>query len=175
MSAPTRRSFCACLALGAPPLTAARAEPGEPAGWRLPPLTLPNLFEGQAPLRLQALRGRVHLLNLWASWCAPCRQEHPLLVALAQQRPELVMVGINHRDRREAAQRWLVELGNPFARVGHDPEGRARPALRLLGLPETLVLDAQGAVRLKHIGPLTDAVLRDKVAPLLDALAGPSR
>jgi len=172
MPAPTRRSFCACLGLGAWPLAGATAEP---TARRLPPLALPSLFEGQAPLRLQALRGRVHLLNVWASWCAPCRQEHPWLVALAQQRPDVAMVGINHRDRRDAALRWLAELGNPFTQVGFDPEGRARPALRLLGLPETLVVDAQGAVRLKHIGPLTEAVLRDKVAPLLDALASPAR
>jgi cytochrome c biogenesis protein CcmG/thiol:disulfide interchange protein DsbE len=147
-----------------------QADATEAVHRRLPPLVLPPLVEGQPPLRLQALRGRVHLVNVWASWCAPCRLEHPLLVDLARRRPELAIVGINHKDERGAAQRWLAELGDPFAQIGHDPEGRAGPALRLMGLPETLLVDRQGVVRLKHIGPLTEAAIRDKVEPLLDVL-----
>jgi cytochrome c biogenesis protein CcmG/thiol:disulfide interchange protein DsbE len=79
-------------------------------------------------------------------------------------------VGINFKDQRPAALRWLEELGNPFAAVGFDPQGRAGPALRLIGLPETLVVDRQGLIRLKHIGPLTEAAMQHKVEPLLDAL-----
>ncbi len=136
----------------------------------MPNLTLPALLPGQVPVRLQALRGQVHVINLWASWCAPCRLEHPLLVDLKRRRPQLRLVGINFKDQRPAALRWLEELGNPFAAIGFDPQGRAGPALRLIGLPETLVVDRQGLIRLKHIGPLTEAAMQHKVEPLLDAL-----
>jgi cytochrome c biogenesis protein CcmG/thiol:disulfide interchange protein DsbE len=162
-----RRTVTAALAAAAlpPAVVAASAE-----GWPLPRLRLPALTPGAPELRLDALRGRQHVINVWASWCAPCRLEHPLLVDLARRHPEVVFVGINHRDARDDALRWLAELGNPFRLVAHDPEGRAARLLKVIGPPQTLLVDRQGLVQHRHLGPLTPEALRDRLEPLLAAL-----
>jgi cytochrome c biogenesis protein CcmG, thiol:disulfide interchange protein DsbE len=100
------------------------------------------------------LKGRITIVNVWASWCAPCRQEHPLLMALAKD-PAIRLVGINYKDNPENARRFLGALGNPFAAVGADPNGRAAIDWGVYGVPETFVIGPDGTIRHKQIGPLT--------------------
>jgi cytochrome c biogenesis protein CcmG/thiol:disulfide interchange protein DsbE len=99
------------------------------------------------------LKGRVTVVNVWASWCVPCRQEHPALVELAKN-PAIRVVGINYKDNPENARRFLGSLGNPFAAVGIDPNGRAAIDWGVYGVPETFVIGPDGTIRHKHIGPL---------------------
>jgi len=100
------------------------------------------------------LKGKVTVVNVWASWCAPCRQEHPLLVELAKD-PSIRVVGINQKDNPDNARRFLGTLGNPFAAVGVDPKGRASIDWGVYGVPETFIVGPDGTIRHKHIGPLT--------------------
>ena len=100
------------------------------------------------------LKGRVTVVNVWASWCGPCRQEHPLLVDLAGD-PSVRLVGINQRDDPDNARRFLGTLGNPYAAVGVDPNGRASIDWGVYGVPETFIVGPDGTIRHKHIGPLT--------------------
>jgi cytochrome c biogenesis protein CcmG/thiol:disulfide interchange protein DsbE len=99
------------------------------------------------------LKGRVTVVNVWASWCVPCRQEHPALVELAKN-PGVRVVGINYKDNPENARRFLGSLGNPFAAVGMDPNGRAAINWGVYGVPETFAVGSDGTIRHKHIGPL---------------------
>ena len=100
------------------------------------------------------LKGRVTVVNVWASWCVPCRQEHPALVELAKN-PAVRVVGINYKDNPENARRFLGSLGNPFAAIGIDPNGRAAIDWGVYGVPETFVIGPDGTIRHKQIGPLT--------------------
>jgi cytochrome c biogenesis protein CcmG/thiol:disulfide interchange protein DsbE len=100
------------------------------------------------------LKGRVTIVNVFASWCAPCRQEHPLLVELAKD-PSVRLVGINQRDNPDNARRFLGALGNPYSAVGVDPNGRASIDWGVYGVPETFIVGPDGMIRHKHIGPLT--------------------
>jgi cytochrome c biogenesis protein CcmG/thiol:disulfide interchange protein DsbE len=119
----------------------------------VPGLDVPGF--GTADLK----NGKVAVVNVWASWCAPCRIEHPLLVELAK-RADITLIGINYKDEPENAVRFLGTLGQPFAAVGMDRDGRAAVDWGVYGVPETFVVDGQGVIRYKHIGPLTpEAVL----------------
>lgn len=100
------------------------------------------------------LKGRVTVVNVWASWCAPCRQEHPLLMELAKD-PSIRLVGINQKDNPDNARRFLGTLGNPFAAVGTDSNGRVSIDWGVYGVPETFIVGPDGTIRHKHIGPLT--------------------
>jgi cytochrome c biogenesis protein CcmG/thiol:disulfide interchange protein DsbE len=111
------------------------------------------------------LKGRTTVVNVWASWCAPCRQEHPLLVELARD-PSIRVVGINYKDNPENARRFLGALGNPFAAVGVDPNGRTSIDWGVYGVPETFIIGPDGRIRYKHIGPLTPETLPEFKARL---------
>ncbi len=140
---------------------------GKPA----PAFNLPQLQAGQPPFDPAQMKGQVWLLNVWASWCAPCREEHPLLVEAARQ--QLVpLVGLNYKDDGRAAEDWLRKLGNPYQAIAVDRDGRVAIDYGVYGVPETFVIDRDGIVRLKHIGALTPAVWRDTVLPLLEKLKG---
>lgn len=117
---------------------------------------LPGLSQAGQPvpgLSEADLKGRVTVVNVWASWCGPCRQEHPALVELAKN-PTIQVVGINYKDNPENARRFLGALGNPFAAVGTDPSGRAAIDWGVYGVPETFVVGPDATIRHKHIGPL---------------------
>jgi cytochrome c biogenesis protein CcmG/thiol:disulfide interchange protein DsbE len=114
------------------------------------------------------LPGRVSLVNVFASWCAPCRAEHKVLNALAKSQ-RVPIYGINYKDRTEAARAWLAELGNPYTRIGAD-SGRVGIEWGVYGVPETFVVDRQGRIRYKHVGPLTQADLDRKILPLIAKL-----
>ncbi|WP_155773958.1 DsbE family thiol:disulfide interchange protein [Rhodovulum sp. MB263] len=134
---------------------------GKPA----PALVLSDLA-GQGPFDAAALAdGKVKLVNFWASWCAPCRQEHPELEALAGA--GVTIYGINYKDDPAKAMRFLDELGNPFAALGADRSGRTAIEWGVYGVPETFVLDGDGTVRLRHPGPLTPAIVEAEIRPLL--------
>jgi cytochrome c biogenesis protein CcmG, thiol:disulfide interchange protein DsbE len=105
-------------------------------------------------LSSEDLKGRTTIVNVWASWCAPCRQEHPLLMELARD-PTIRVVGINYKDNPENARRFLGALGNPFTAVGVDPNGRTAIDWGVYGVPETFVIAPDGTIRHKQIGPLT--------------------
>ena len=115
------------------------------------------------------LEGRVSLVNVFASWCAPCRVEHPLFVELSGA-PGLQLVGINYKDSPEAALRFLTSLGNPYDRVGVDPDGRNAIDWGVYGVPETFLIDRDGEIVDKHVGPLTMQALRGGFGDRLRAL-----
>lgn len=143
------------------------------------PDVLPSAFVGQeapavdlAPLGDKSnltdatLRdGKVKIVNFWASWCAPCRVEHPNLARLAAE--GLPIYGVNYKDKPEAALRFLAELGDPFTAVGADESGRMGINWGLYGVPETFVIDGQGRVVLRFPGPLTERVIESDIRPAL--------
>lgn len=114
-------------------------------------------------------KGEVTLVNVWASWCVPCRAEHPLLMKLAK-REDLRVVGINYKDDPEDARRFLITLGVPFAALGSDPDGRAAVDWGVYGVPESFLVDGEGVIRLKWIGPLTGEALENDIIPKIAAI-----
>ena len=144
---------------------------GKPA----PQLTLealPGLVaRGQSVPGLAAgdlTQGRVSVVNFWASWCAPCIQEHPVLVEL-KRRTDVDLFGINYKDQTEAARRFLGRYGNPFTAVGVDGNGRAAIDWGVYGMPETFVVDGQGRIVYKHVGPISERDLDAKLIPAIEA------
>lgn len=117
----------------------------------------------------KSLAGKVWILNVWASWCAPCRIEHPLFNELAAQKL-VPIVGLNYKDMTDNARKWLAELGNPYDISVIDFDGRVGIDFGVYGVPETFVIDRQGVIRYKHIGPVTPEALRDKIVPLVRKL-----
>lgn len=108
-------------------------------------------------------KGKITVVNVWASWCAPCRIEHPLLSELAR-RPDIQLFGMNYKDEPENAVRFLNTLGEPFAVVGMDRDGRTAVDWGVYGVPETFIVDGQGMIRFKHIGPLTAESIEGEMA-----------
>ena len=137
---------------------------GKPA----PAFSLPRLDAPAQMLSSQEMRGKVWVLNVWASWCGPCRQEHPLIAELAKSGTPVY--GLNYKDKPADAIAWLAELGNPYAATVSDVEGLVGIEFGVYGVPETFVIDRAGVIRLKHIGPMTPEALRDRVLPLLRKL-----
>jgi cytochrome c biogenesis protein CcmG, thiol:disulfide interchange protein DsbE len=134
-----------------------------------PAFDLAQLHDPQLRLAREDMRGRVWLLNVWASWCGACREEHPLLVALARQQV-VPILGLNYKDQRPDALGWLQRWGNPYERSLSDVDGRVGIDYGVYGVPETFVIDRQGVIRFKQIGPLTDEVLRRQILPLVREL-----
>ncbi|WP_108261898.1 DsbE family thiol:disulfide interchange protein [Mangrovicoccus ximenensis] len=114
--------------------------------------------------------GQVKLVNFWASWCAPCRVEHPNLEALAAE--GLTIYGINYKDQPQKALAFLQELGNPYAAVAADDSGRAGIDWGIYGVPETFVIDGEGTVILRFPGPVTERVIEETIRPALAQAAG---
>jgi cytochrome c biogenesis protein CcmG, thiol:disulfide interchange protein DsbE len=112
--------------------------------------------------------GQVSVVNFWASWCVPCVQEHPLLVAL-KERTGVKLYGINYKDQAGAARRFLGRYGNPFAAVGVDGDGRAAIDWGVYGMPETFVIDGKGRIAYKHVGPISAETLESKIIPAIKA------
>jgi cytochrome c biogenesis protein CcmG/thiol:disulfide interchange protein DsbE len=132
--------------------------PSALVGQQVPAETFPALLNDMPGVDPARLTGQVSLVNVFASWCAPCRVEHPKLMELSR-RPELQIVGLNYKDRVPAARSFLVELGNPYDAVGVDPEGRKSIEWGVYGVPETFIVDAEGVIRGKHVGPITDETM----------------
>ncbi len=140
---------------------------GKPA----PAFDLPQLHDADQRLTQDMLRGRPVLLNVWASWCVECRHEHGLLVQLATKH-NVPIYGLNYKDARADALRWLEEFGNPYVISAADMDGKVGIDYGVYGVPETFVLDAGGIIRYKHIGALTEQVVRETILPLLGSGTG---
>jgi cytochrome c biogenesis protein CcmG/thiol:disulfide interchange protein DsbE len=138
---------------------------GRPA----PFFSAPRLDDPRHFIRREDLLGRVWVLNVWASWCEACREEHGTLMDFARGRLA-PLYGLDYKDTRPEGQAWLARAGNPYEASLFDPDGRIGIDFGVYGVPETFVIDAKGVVRFKHTGPLTPTVVRDKLEPLLKEL-----
>jgi cytochrome c biogenesis protein CcmG/thiol:disulfide interchange protein DsbE len=134
-----------------------------------PEFRLEQLHEPQRAFTPADMRGKVWLLNVWASWCASCRIEHPLLVDMARSNA-VTIVGLNYKDKREDAKAWLGKFGDPYAVSAWDIEGRVGIDYGVYGAPETFLIDKQGVIRYKQIGPITPEALEKKIMPLIRKL-----
>lgn len=138
---------------------------GKPA----PQFTLPVLHQPAKQFSSQEMHGKVWLLNVWASWCVSCREEHPLLMALARQ--NIVPVyGIDYKDKPEDGKAWLAQGGDPYVLSVSDMEGRVGIDYGVYGVPETYVIDKQGIIQYKQIGPVTEQSLQETILPLVARL-----
>lgn len=135
----------------------------------VPDFDLPPLFDAQNGVASADLKGEVRLVNFFASWCVPCRAEHPLLTDLAASGAVPVW-GLNYKDKPAAAKAWLEELGNSYGRIGVDADGRAAIDWGVYGVPETYVIDREGRIRYRHVGPITPAVRDEVLMPLVQSL-----
>lgn len=135
----------------------------------VPTFSLQTLDEPSRLLSSADMRGQVWLLNVWASWCGGCREEHPTLVEFAQTRA-VPIVGLNYKDQPDDARRWLDRLGNPYIASVSDLDGRTGIEFGVYGVPETFVIDKAGVIRHKQIGPITPDILRDTILPLVKKL-----
>ena len=134
-----------------------------------PEFTLPPLLDTMPGLATSDLKGQVALVNVFASWCAPCRVEHPVFLRLKEE-GRVAIYGINYKDKPEDATAWLQRLGNPYTRIGADREGRAAIEWGVYGVPETFVIDREGRIRYRHVGPVQPRDLDEKILPLLAEL-----
>lgn len=146
-----------------------RELPSAMVGKPAPALRLPVLAPPGQTLGAADLRGKVWLLNVWASWCTACRTEHPVLVDFAGK-SAVPLVGLNYKDQPDAARDWLRRMGDPYLTSLVDADGRAGIDLGVYGVPETYVIDRAGVVRFRQVGPITPQVLERKILPLLRTL-----
>ena len=154
-----------------------REVPSPLVGKPAPAFTLPRLATNAGDVKTFSpadMRGRVWLLNVWASWCAACREEHPVLVELAKS-GVVTIVGLNYKDEPEAARAWLARFGNPYVTSAADRDGKVGIDYGVYGVPETYLIDAEGVIRFKQIGPVTPRIVEERIRPLLQAPAqGPA-
>lgn len=140
---------------------------GKPA----PMFSLSQLHMPDSSFSPSDMRGQVWLLNVWASWCVSCRQEHPVLLELSKHNIAPI-IGLDYKDAREPAKAWLAEHGDPYRLSIWDRDGKIGIDYGVYGVPETFVIDKAGIVRMKHIGPLTQTVVSEKIIPLVKELNG---
>ncbi len=138
-----------------------------------PAFSAPKLTDPAVKLSPMDMKGKVWLLNVWASWCVSCRAEHPVLNQMAQQQTA-VIIGLNYKDDPEAAKKWLETLGNPYSDSVMDGDGRIGIDWGVYGVPETFVMDKQGVVRYKHTGPVTEDDVKTIFLPLISKLQAES-
>jgi cytochrome c biogenesis protein CcmG/thiol:disulfide interchange protein DsbE len=138
---------------------------GKPA----PGFALPQLGAASAKFSPADMKGKVWMLNVWASWCVSCREEHPLLVEFSRNGTTPIY-GLDYKDQPADAERWLQQFGNPYALSVADADGRVGIDYGVYGVPETYVIDKQGVIRYKQIGPVTPEILSYKIQPLLAEL-----
>lgn len=138
-------------------------------GKAFPAFSLPSLTDQQQVLDRSALVGQPALVNVWATWCISCRVEHPVLNQLAQAGVRII--GLNYKDHRGKALRWLQDLGDPYEFNIYDQEGRLGLDLGVYGAPETYLVDKSGQIRYKHVGVVDFAVWRNTLAPLYEELS----
>ncbi|HEY0376367.1 MAG TPA: DsbE family thiol:disulfide interchange protein [Pyrinomonadaceae bacterium] len=134
-----------------------------------PAFNLPQLADPQRSFKSEEMRGKVWLLNVWASWCEACRDEHPVLLELARSRV-VPIYGLNYKDERRDALNWLEEFGDPYTMILVDADGRVGIDYGVYGVPETFVIDRNGVIRYKQIGPVTEEALKNRIIPLVKEL-----
>ena len=140
---------------------------GKPA----PVFALTRLDDADKTIRREDMLGKVWMLNVWASWCGACRDEHPHLLAFAK-RKQLPILGLNYKDTRTDGMAWLARFGDPYDTSLFDPDGRVGIDFGVYGVPETFIIDKLGVVRFKQIGPVTPTVIETRIVPLLKELHG---
>ena len=136
----------------------------------LPRFELPTLFEPETTFASESMKGKVWMLNVWSTWCAPCKQEHPYLVALKRQGLKTPIVGLLYRDQPGAAQAELRSMGNPYDLVLYDRDNKVGIDLGVTGVPETFIIDKKGFVRAKVSYPILDDNWNKDVKPLIEKL-----
>jgi cytochrome c biogenesis protein CcmG/thiol:disulfide interchange protein DsbE len=147
-----------------------KAVPSPLVGRPAPDFSLPRLDDPGRPVRRADLLGRPWVLNVWASWCTACREEHATLMDFARS-GRAPLYGLDHKDTRPEALAWLARNGDPYTATMVDADGRAGIDFGVYGVPETFVIDRHGTVRFKHAGPLTPEVVRTRIDPLLQELS----
>ena len=146
-----------------------REVPSPLIGKPVPEFSLPPVKGRKLGLSSADLKGQVALVNVFASWCVACREEHPVLLALSKQ--GIVPIhGLNYKDKPDDAQAWLDALGDPYTRTGADISGRVGIDWGVYGVPETFVVDRNGVIAYKQIGPITPKALEDTILPLVRKL-----
>jgi cytochrome c biogenesis protein CcmG/thiol:disulfide interchange protein DsbE len=145
------------------------AIPSPLIGKMAPEFALPVLDEPDRIITRDDLLGEPYLLNVWGSWCPACRDEHPVITDLAES-GRIRVIGYDYKDEADDARRWLQQFGNPYALVIADVEGRAALDWGIYGAPETFLVDAQGFIRWKFVGPLTPEVVQTQLLPVLESL-----
>jgi cytochrome c biogenesis protein CcmG/thiol:disulfide interchange protein DsbE len=143
--------------------------PSPLVGKPMPEFSLPRLKDPAATLSDSDLKGKVSVLNIWATWCVSCRAEHEVLLQLANT-GMVNIYGLNYKDERAAAQQWLRQLGDPYVANAFDVDGRTGIDWGVYGAPETFIMDKQGMIRHKHIGPLTIDDLNTTILQLISEL-----
>jgi len=146
-----------------------REVPSPFIGKTAPAFELPELGNSERKLTPEDMKGQVWLLNVWATWCPGCRQEHDTLLRLSQQNIAPI-IGFDYKDEPDKALAWLRQLGNPYLLVVEDLDGRAAIDWGVYGAPETFIIDAAGIVRYKFIGPLNDAAVAQDIVPWIEKL-----
>ena len=146
-----------------------QAIPSPLIGKQAPAFEVPQLADPKKTFSPESMRGHTWILNVWASWCAACRDEHPVLVELDKLKIAPI-IGLDYKDKRENAMTMLSLQGNPYLLSAFDADGRVGIDYGVYGVPETYVIDKAGVIRFKHIGPITMAVLNQKILPLLGEL-----
>lgn len=146
-----------------------RHVPSPLIGKPLPSFNLASLYEPDRTISETTFLGQPRLINVWASWCSACVVEHPLLVSLAQQN-RIEIFGLNYKDDPRRAEDWLRKHKNPYKRIIVDSEGDLGLDLGVYGVPETFVIDKQGVIRYKQVGPLNEQIINEVILPLLDEL-----
>jgi len=134
-----------------------------------PAFALTRLDDPARTVKRDDMLGRVWLLNVWASWCVACREEHPALLAFSKTK-SVPLVGLNYKDTRPEGLAWLQQFGDPYDMSIFDQNGRVGIDFGVYGVPETFVIDKRGVVRFKHVGPLTPEVIEKRIMPLLKVL-----
>ena len=146
-----------------------RLVPSPLVGKPLPDFTLATLRSPDKTLARKDLTGKISLLNVWATWCVECRREHPVLVAIAAQ-GKVPVYGLNYKDQRADALQWLQRLGDPYVASAFDADGRVGLDLGVYGLPETFLIDEQGMIVYKHIGPISREIWERDFVPVIEGL-----
>jgi len=147
---------------------------GSARGQRLSKFSLPRVRVPERAFSSDQLAGHVGLINVWATWCVPCRREHGVLMKIARE-SSVPIYGLDYRDKRDHAIRWLETLGDPYTASGFDADGKVAEDLAVYGTPETYVVDAHGAIAYRHLGPITEDVWRNTLRPLVARLSADSK
>lgn len=147
-----------------------REIPSPLVGKPVPAYDVERLRFPELRARHSDLAGQVSLVNVWATWCEGCRVEHPLLVRIANE-SGVPIYGINYKDQRPAALQWLQRFGDPYVASAYDADGRVGLDLGVYGLPETFVVDRNGIIAYKHIGPVSERDWTEKIEPVIRALS----
>ena len=134
---------------------------------KIPEVSILDLFNKNKLIDLSNLENKNILINFFASWCAPCKVEHPLFFEIKKQNPNLYILGIDHKDKKEDAIYYLNKEGNPYDFIGIDKEGYIALEFGVFGLPETFLINKSGKIIYKYLGPLTKDIIENEIQPLL--------